>query len=61
MDDPSTPPDEKSVNKKPAPRGIGTPFAGESSGGNVPASPHDEATVRDAMPFNTIPTPPSSM
>jgi tetratricopeptide (TPR) repeat protein/predicted Ser/Thr protein kinase len=55
MDDPSTPPDEKSVNKKPAPRGIGTPFAGESSGGNVPASPHDEATVVDAMPFRHDP------
>jgi serine/threonine protein kinase/tetratricopeptide (TPR) repeat protein len=48
MDDSRSPPDEKSVTKKPAAPGVRTPFAGESSGSNVPVPPQDEATLVDA-------------
>lgn len=50
MDDSRSRPDEKSVTKKPAPPGVRTPFAGESSGSNVPAPPQDEATLGDTGP-----------
>jgi eukaryotic-like serine/threonine-protein kinase len=49
MDDSRSRPDEKSI-KKPAPPGVRTPFAGESSGSNVPVppTPQDERTLADA-------------
>jgi tetratricopeptide (TPR) repeat protein/predicted Ser/Thr protein kinase len=50
MDDSSSRPDAKSVSKKPAAPGVRTPFAGESSGSNVPVPPQDEATLVDAGP-----------
>ena len=48
MDDSRSRPNEKPVTKKPAAPGVRTPFAGESSGSNVPAPPQDEATLVDA-------------
>jgi len=50
MDDSSSRPDAKSVSKKPAAPGVRAPFAGESSGNNVPVPPQDEATLVDAGP-----------
>ncbi|MGD0792976.1 MAG: tetratricopeptide repeat protein [Terriglobales bacterium] len=50
MDDSRSRPDEKSVTKKPAFPGVGTPFAGESSGSNVPVPPQDGATLADPFP-----------
>ena len=47
MDDRNSRPDRESVTKKPAPRGTGTPFAGESSSSNAPVPPRDEATLAD--------------
>ena len=55
MDDSSSRPDAKSVSKKPATPGVRTPFAGESSGSNVPVPPQDEATLVDAGPFRHDP------
>ncbi|MGC1478291.1 MAG: tetratricopeptide repeat protein [Terriglobales bacterium] len=49
MDDSRSRPDEKSASKKPAPPGVRTPFAGESSS-NVPVPPQDQATIIDAGP-----------
>ncbi len=51
MDDPSLRSDKKSVARKPASPGVGTPFAGESSSSNVPLPPQDEATRVDAGRF----------
>jgi serine/threonine protein kinase/Tfp pilus assembly protein PilF len=48
MDDSRPRPDDQSVTKKPAPPGVRTPFAGESSGSNIPAPLQDEATLVDA-------------
>jgi eukaryotic-like serine/threonine-protein kinase len=48
MDDPSSRSDKKSAARKPASPGVGTPFAGESSGSNVPVPRPDEATRVDA-------------
>ncbi len=48
--------DRKPVPKKPGPPGVGTPFAGESSSGDIPIPPekrpqHDsDATIIDAGP-----------
>jgi serine/threonine protein kinase/tetratricopeptide (TPR) repeat protein len=50
MDDSRSRPDEKSVTKKPSPPGVRTPFAGESSGSNIPVPPQDLATLVDAGP-----------
>jgi eukaryotic-like serine/threonine-protein kinase len=50
MDDSKSQPDEKSATKKPAPPGVRTPFAGESSGSNVPVPPDDGATLADPFP-----------
>ena len=50
MDDSSSRPDAKSVSKKPAAPGVRTPFAGESSGSNVPVPPEDGATLIDPFP-----------
>ncbi len=50
MDDSRSRPDEKSASKKPAPPGVRTPFAGESSASNVPVPPQDQATIIDAGP-----------
>ncbi len=50
MDDSKSPPDEKSAAKKSPQRGVGTPFAGESSGSNIPVPRQDEATLVDAFP-----------
>jgi len=50
MDDSSSRPDAKSVSKKPAAPGVRTPFAGESSGSNVPVPPQDGATLADPFP-----------
>jgi len=50
MDDSSSRPDAKSVSKKPATPGVRTPFAGESSGSNIPVPRQDEATLVDAGP-----------
>jgi len=50
MDDSRSRPDDQSFTKKPAPPGVRTPFAGESSGSNIPAPPQDEATFVDAGP-----------
>jgi eukaryotic-like serine/threonine-protein kinase len=47
MDDPRSRPGDKSI-KKPTPPGVRTPFAGESSGSNVPVPPQDDATLVDA-------------
>jgi serine/threonine protein kinase/tetratricopeptide (TPR) repeat protein len=49
MDDSRSRPDEKPVSKKPAPPGVRTPFAGESSS-SVPVPPQDQATIIDAGP-----------
>jgi len=49
-------PDKKSVAKKPAALGVGTPFAGESSSSNLPVPPQSrdnydpDATIVDAGP-----------
>jgi eukaryotic-like serine/threonine-protein kinase len=51
MDDSSLRSDQKSVGRKPASPGVGTPFAGESSSSNVPVPPQDEATRVDAGRF----------
>jgi serine/threonine protein kinase/tetratricopeptide (TPR) repeat protein len=48
MDDSRSRPDDKPVAKKPTPPGIRTPFAGESSGSNVPVVSQDDATIVDA-------------
>jgi serine/threonine protein kinase/tetratricopeptide (TPR) repeat protein len=48
MDDSRSRPDDQSVTKKPAPPGVRTPFAGESSGSNIPVPRQDEATLVDA-------------
>jgi predicted Ser/Thr protein kinase len=45
MDAFDSPKDEESVTKKPAPGGIRTSFAGESSGSSVPVAPQDQALV----------------
>ncbi|MGA9496568.1 MAG: hypothetical protein WBV41_11965, partial [Terriglobales bacterium] len=50
MGDSRSRPDEKSVSKKSKLAGVSTPFAGESSGSNVPVAPDDEATLVDAGP-----------
>ncbi len=53
MDHSKSPKDEEAVSKKPAPAGVGTSFAGESSGSNPPVSPlasPDQATLIDAVP-----------
>ncbi|HKN71373.1 MAG TPA: tetratricopeptide repeat protein [Terriglobales bacterium] len=50
MDDSKSLPDQKSAAKKRPQRGVGTPFAGESSGSNIPVPPQDEATLVDAFP-----------
>jgi serine/threonine protein kinase/tetratricopeptide (TPR) repeat protein len=50
MDESKSQPDEKSATKKPAPPGVRTPFAGESSGSNVPVPPEDGATMADPFP-----------
>ena len=50
MDDSKSPPDQKSAAKKRPQGGVGTPFAGESSGSNIPVPPQDEATLVDAFP-----------
>jgi serine/threonine protein kinase/tetratricopeptide (TPR) repeat protein len=50
MDDSKSPPDQKSAAKRRPQRGVGTPFAGESSGSNIPVPPQDEATLVDAFP-----------
>ena len=55
MDDSSSRPDAKSLSKKPAAPGVKTPFAGESSGSNVPVPPQDEGTLVDAGPFRHDP------
>ncbi len=55
MDDSRSRPDEKPVTKKPAPPGVRTPFAGESSSSNVPVSPEDGATIADAFPQTSDP------
>src|ERR1039458_9048218 len=52
----STRSDKKAIPKKPGPPGVGTPFAGESSSGDIPIPPettrqHDpDATIIDAGP-----------
>jgi eukaryotic-like serine/threonine-protein kinase len=51
MDDPSLRSGKKSVARKPASPGVGTPFAGESSSSNVPVPPQDEATRVDVGRF----------
>ena len=65
MDDSRSRPDDQSVNRKPAPPGVRTPFAGESSGSNVPDPLPDEATLVDSdatitagIPSRRTPTPP---
>jgi eukaryotic-like serine/threonine-protein kinase len=65
MDDSRSRPDDQSVNGKPAPPGVSTPFAGESSGSNVPNPLPDEATLVDSdatitpgTPSRRTPTPP---
>ena len=50
MDDSKSPPDQKSAAKKRPQGGVGTPFAGESSGSNIPVPPQDDATLVDAFP-----------
>ncbi|HLM82085.1 MAG TPA: hypothetical protein VK302_15885, partial [Terriglobales bacterium] len=55
MDDSSPRPDAKSLSKKPAAPGVKAPFAGESSGSNVPVPPQDEGTLVDAGPFRHDP------
>jgi len=55
MDDSSSRPDAKSVSKKPAGPGTRTPFAGESSAGNVPVPPQDDATIVDAGAYRHDP------
>ena len=55
MDDSRSRPEDKSVPKKPASPNVATPFAGESSGSNVPvpSSPvpsSDDLTIVDAGP-----------
>ncbi len=55
MDDSSLRPDAKSLSKKPAAPGVKAPFAGESSGSNVPVPPQDEGTLVDAGPFRHDP------
>ena len=50
MDDSRSRSGKKSVTDKPAAPGVGTPFAGESSGSNIPAPPRDEATLPDPFP-----------
>src|SRR5271157_256434 len=47
--------DENSASKKPAAPGVRTPFAGESSGSNVPVPPQDERTLVDAGPSGNDP------
>ena len=47
MDDSESRPDDKSVTKKPASRGLKTPFPGESSGSTIPGIPDDQATLVD--------------
>ena len=54
MDDSRLRPQGKSA-KKPAIPGVGTPFAGESSGSNVPIPPQDVATRVDASPSRSDP------
>ena len=65
MDDSRSRPDDQSVNRKHAPPGVRTPFAGESSGSNVPNPLPDEATLVDSdatmasgTPSRRTPTPP---
>ena len=55
MDDSRPRPDENSVTKKPGPRGVRTPFAGESSSTNATVPPQDEATLVDAGPSRRDP------
>ena len=55
MDDSSSRPDAKSVSKEPAGPGTRTPFAGESSAGNVPVPPQDDATIVDAGAYRHDP------
>ncbi len=50
MDDSRSRSDKKSDAQKPASTGVGTPFAGESSSGNVPLSPLDDVTRADFIP-----------
>jgi len=65
MNDSRSRPDDPSVTGKPAPPGVRTPFAGESSGSNVPNPLPDEATLVDSdatiasgTPSRRTPTPP---
>ena len=50
MDDSRLRSDKKSAARKPASPGVRSPFAGESSGSNVPVPPLDEVTQADFVP-----------
>ena len=50
MDDSKSLPDQKFAAKMRPQGGVGTPFAGESSGSNIPVPPQDEATLVEAFP-----------
>jgi tetratricopeptide (TPR) repeat protein/predicted Ser/Thr protein kinase len=50
MEDSRSRSDKKSDVQKPASTGVRTPFAGESSSGNVPLSPLDDVTRADFIP-----------
>jgi eukaryotic-like serine/threonine-protein kinase len=55
MADSRSPSDKKSVAGKPASSGVGTPFAGESSGSNVPVPPQDPTKLVNAGPSSSDP------